>query len=47
MIIGRPKDHAEKMKLDSKREQIDKYLKMGLGIRPTVKLIDEATWVNP
>ncbi len=42
MILGRPKGHAEKLKLDVKREQIEKYLKMGLGIRPTAKLIDEA-----
>ena len=42
MILGRPKGHAEKLKLDAKRDQIEKYLKMGLGIRPTAKLIDEA-----
>lgn len=42
MILGRPKDQAEKLKLDAKRDQIEKYLKMGLGIRPTAKLIDEA-----
>ncbi|ANS88255.1 hypothetical protein VSVS12_04557 (plasmid) [Vibrio scophthalmi] len=42
MILGRPKGQAEKLKLDPKRDQIEKYLKMGLGIRPTAKLIDEA-----
>jgi len=42
MILGRPKGQAEKLKLDAKRDQIEKYLKMGLGIRPTAKLINEA-----
>ena len=42
MILGRPKGPAEKLKLDSKRDQIEKYLAMGLGIRPTAKLLDEA-----
>lgn len=41
MILGRPKGHAPTLKLDSKREQIEKYLNMGLGLRPTAKLIDE------
>ncbi len=40
MVLGRLKCHVEKLKLDVKREQIEKYLK--LGIRPTEKLIDEA-----
>ncbi|TOO21775.1 resolvase, partial [Vibrio parahaemolyticus] len=29
-------------KLDPKRDQIEKYLGMGLGVRPIAKLIDEA-----
>ncbi|HHC7201663.1 TPA: recombinase family protein [Vibrio parahaemolyticus] len=42
VTLGRPKGEAEKLKLDPKRDQIEKYLSMGLGIRPTAKLIDEA-----
>ncbi|EIT7126830.1 recombinase family protein [Vibrio parahaemolyticus] len=42
VTLGRPKGPAQKLKLDPKREQIEKYLQMGLGIRPTAKLIDEA-----
>ena len=42
VVLGRPKGPATKLKLDAKRDQIEKYLKMGLGIRPTAKLIDEA-----
>ncbi|UTZ44763.1 recombinase family protein [Vibrio campbellii] len=42
VTLGRPKGKAEKLKLDPKRDQIEKYLGMGLGIRPTAKLIDEA-----
>lgn len=42
VILGRPRGEAENLKLDPKREQIEKYLGMGLGIRPTAKLIDEA-----
>lgn len=42
VILGRPKGPAAKLKLDAKRDQIEKYLSMGLGIRPTAKLIDEA-----
>ncbi|GAB7229551.1 hypothetical protein VrSk94_32430 [Vibrio rotiferianus] len=42
VILGRPKGQAEKLKLDPKGDQIEKYLSMGLGIRPTAKLIDEA-----
>lgn len=42
VALGRPKGEAEKLKLDPKRDQIEKYLGMGLGIRPTAKLIDEA-----
>ncbi len=42
MILGRPKGQAIKLKLDNKRDQIEKYLNMGLGLRPTAKLIDEA-----
>lgn len=42
VILGRPKGEASKLKLDVKREQIEKYLGLGLGIRPTAKLIDEA-----
>ncbi len=41
IILGRPKGPASRLKLDTKRDQIEKYLKMGLGIRPTAKLIDE------
>ncbi|UTZ29838.1 recombinase family protein (plasmid) [Vibrio campbellii] len=42
VTLGRPRGEAEKLKLDPKRDQIEKYLGMGLGIRPTAKLIDEA-----
>ncbi|AUL98696.1 TPA: resolvase [Vibrio vulnificus] len=42
VTLGRPRGESEKLKLDTKREQIEKYLGMGLGIRPTAKLIDEA-----
>ena len=42
VALGRPTGAAEKLKLDPKRDQIEKYLGMGLGIRPTAKLIDEA-----
>ena len=41
-VLGRPKGEAKTLKLDPKREQIEKYLGMGLGIRATAKLIDEA-----
>ncbi|HIF9225883.1 recombinase family protein [Photobacterium damselae subsp. damselae] len=41
-ILGRPPGPAKKLKLDDKREQIEKYLKMGLGIRATAKLLDVA-----
>lgn len=33
---------AAKLKLDPKREQTERYLGMGLGVRPIAKLIDEA-----
>lgn len=42
MILGRPKGPAKTLKLDPKREQIEKYLSMGLGVRVVAKLIDEA-----
>ncbi|MCW8331896.1 recombinase family protein [Photobacterium sp. SDRW27] len=42
VILGRPKGPANTLKLDSRREQIEKYLGMGLGIRATAKLIDAA-----
>ncbi|HCH4004934.1 recombinase family protein [Vibrio parahaemolyticus] len=42
VTLGRPKGQAEKLKLDPKRDQIEKYLGMGLGVRPIAKLIDEA-----
>lgn len=32
----------EAAKLNPKREQIERYLGMGLGVRPIAKLIDEA-----
>ena len=41
VVLGRPKGPATTLKLDAKRDQIEKYLGMGLGIRPTAKLIDE------
>lgn len=41
-VLGRPKGQAKTLKLDAKREQIEKYLGMGLGLRATAKLIDEA-----
>jgi hypothetical protein len=41
VILGRPKGQAEKLKLNPKRDQIEKYLAMGLGGgRVTAKLID-------
>lgn len=40
--LGRPKGQAKTLKLDAKREQIEKYLGMGLGIRETARLIDVA-----
>lgn len=40
-ILGRPKGAAKRLKLDAKREQIEQYLDMGLGIRETAKLINE------
>lgn len=40
--LGRPKGPAKTLKLDTKRDQIEKYLGMGLGIRATAKLIDTA-----
>ncbi|MEZ8094538.1 recombinase family protein [Photobacterium swingsii] len=40
--LGRPKGQATTLKLDAKRDQIEKYMAMGLGIRATAKLIDAA-----
>ncbi|MEJ2766855.1 recombinase family protein [Photobacterium sp. MCCC 1A19761] len=40
--LGRPKGEAKTLKLDARREQIEKYLGMGLGIRETARLIDAA-----
>ena len=42
VTLGRPKGEAKTLKLDARREQIEKYLGMGLGIRATAKLIDAA-----
>lgn len=42
MELGRPRGPAPTLKLDAKRKQIEKYLKLGLGLRPTAKLIGEA-----
>lgn len=42
VILGRPKGEAQTLKLDAKRDKIEKYLAMGLGLRPIAKLIDEA-----
>ncbi|TOA44051.1 resolvase [Vibrio parahaemolyticus] len=42
VTLERPKGQSEKLKLDPKRDQIEKYLGMGLGVRPIAKLIDEA-----
>ncbi len=41
-ILGRPKGPSKRLKLDDKREQIEKYRAMGLGIRATAKLLDVA-----
>lgn len=41
-VLGRPKGEAKTLKLDAKRDLIEKYLGMGLGIRATAKLIDAA-----
>lgn len=40
VILGRPKGPAKSHKLDPKREQIEKYLAMGLSLRETARLID-------
>ena len=40
--LGRPKGPAKRLKLDDKREQIEKYLAMGLGVRAIAKLLDVA-----
>lgn len=38
--LGRPKGPAAKLKLDAKRDQIEKYRTMGLSLRETARLID-------
>lgn len=42
VVLGRPKGSAKTLKLDIKRDDIEKYLAMGLSIRQTAKLINEA-----
>ncbi|CZF86179.1 DNA-invertase hin [Grimontia marina] len=42
MILGRPKGPAKSLKLDPKREQIEKYIGMGLSLRETARLIEAA-----
>ncbi|EKO5187800.1 recombinase family protein [Vibrio vulnificus] len=42
VTLGRPSGPAPKLKLDVKREQIEKYLAKGLSIRAVAKLIDAA-----
>ncbi|WP_434363064.1 recombinase family protein (plasmid) [Parasalinivibrio latis] len=42
MILGRPKGPAKSLKLDPKREQIEKYIGMGLSIRETARLVEAA-----
>jgi DNA invertase Pin-like site-specific DNA recombinase len=42
VILGRPKGRAQTLKLDTKREEIERYLAMGLSLRKIAKLIDEA-----
>ena len=41
-ILGRPKGATKGLKLDDKREQIEKYRAIGLGIRVTAELLDIA-----
>lgn len=40
--LGRPKGEAVRLKLDDKRDKIEQYIDMGLGLRETAKLINEA-----
>ncbi|CAM3146986.1 recombinase family protein [Vibrio rarus] len=42
VTLGRPKGQSQSLKLDSKRDQIEKYLAIGLGVRPIAKLIEES-----
>lgn len=42
VILGRPKGPAKSLKLDPKREQIEKYIAMGLSLRETARLIEAA-----
>jgi IS30 family transposase len=42
VVLGRPKGKAQQLKLDSKRDEIEKYMTMGLSLRKIAKLIDEA-----
>ena len=42
MILGRPKGPAKSLKLDPKRDQIEKYIGMGLSLRETARLIEAA-----
>lgn len=42
VILGRPKGPAKSLKLDPKREQIEKYIGMGLSLRETARLIEAA-----
>jgi DNA invertase Pin-like site-specific DNA recombinase len=42
VVLGRPKGKAQQLKLDSKRNEIEKYMTMRLSLRKIAKLIDEA-----
>lgn len=42
VVLGRPKGPAKSLKLDPKREQIEKYIGMGLSLRETARLIEAA-----
>ncbi|MGF1727518.1 recombinase family protein [Photobacterium nomapromontoriensis] len=41
--LGRPKGKAARLKLDDKRDDIEKYYKMGLSLREIAKLLDIAS----
>ncbi len=42
VILGRPKGPAKSLKLDPKRELIEKYIGMGLSLRETARLVEAA-----
>ncbi|WP_146145184.1 helix-turn-helix domain-containing protein [Photobacterium aquimaris] len=40
ITLGRPKGKVARLKLDDKREEIEKYYKMGLSLREIGKLLN-------